>query len=728
MPYSITTKDGITIRNIPDEIDPNSDQLKRRVFEERAARDGASQQSGVDNFGTIGSNNINDNSDELAGLLPIDSSFVPPSRRKEFEALPREKQEAVVAQRKKPQAISGGDNVKSLSTAEGEIKQDFISTTNLTESNASELPEIGLSPELNEFSLNAVKNSLAANLITNEYELAKALQTNIPGSEAKKDKDGNAILLMPSGQEFAINKPGLSGIDFAQFAMRALSFLPTGKFVGMGAKSLGKLAAGTAATEATLQGVEASVGGEFNADQVLLAGALAPVGQVVSEKVLSPVARFAGGKISSYAKAIIEEGKKRGVKVLTSDLAPPESFLGKSLQQLSEKLGPLGSGSLRANQQRARVEIVEELAEEFGASLDNTVETSTIVKNLQSGVAKRLEQASLVRGEAVTALKKGGVVDVGDTIGVIDDQIASVQRLKGQADQGLLAKLRSLKDDYKGADFELLKDFRTSLDTEIREIQKGNFLTEKASVPLVAVRKSLNNTMNKFAKETDPVAASKWLQSNRMFADGLQKAKDTELKRILKDGTVSPEKLGRILKGGNLSEMRRINGFLDDAGRSAARNAIVRDALEESGFFTGNVNPDRFTTALGKGGRQRAVNTFFSETDKKQIEGIRKLLDATRRAQQTKAGTTTGLAEGSAILAPTAIGGLVGANPLLLGLFGTSMVASAKAYESKAVRNILLRLASAPKGSKAEREVLNKIVPGVLGVIQSARSAQQGQE
>ena len=35
MPYDIQTKDGITIRNVPDNIDPNSDEIKQRVAKER---------------------------------------------------------------------------------------------------------------------------------------------------------------------------------------------------------------------------------------------------------------------------------------------------------------------------------------------------------------------------------------------------------------------------------------------------------------------------------------------------------------------------------------------------------------------------------------------------------------------------------------------------------------------------------------------------------------------
>jgi len=40
MPYSITTQDGITINNIPDNIDPNSDVLRQRVVAIRGGQDG----------------------------------------------------------------------------------------------------------------------------------------------------------------------------------------------------------------------------------------------------------------------------------------------------------------------------------------------------------------------------------------------------------------------------------------------------------------------------------------------------------------------------------------------------------------------------------------------------------------------------------------------------------------------------------------------------------------
>jgi len=38
MPYSITTRDGITIQNIPDNVPPDSPELKQRVEQIRAQR------------------------------------------------------------------------------------------------------------------------------------------------------------------------------------------------------------------------------------------------------------------------------------------------------------------------------------------------------------------------------------------------------------------------------------------------------------------------------------------------------------------------------------------------------------------------------------------------------------------------------------------------------------------------------------------------------------------
>ena len=53
MPYTIETKDGIIIRNIPDEIDPNSQTLRDRVNRERTQRDTPEMTTGERIQGTL---------------------------------------------------------------------------------------------------------------------------------------------------------------------------------------------------------------------------------------------------------------------------------------------------------------------------------------------------------------------------------------------------------------------------------------------------------------------------------------------------------------------------------------------------------------------------------------------------------------------------------------------------------------------------------------------------
>jgi hypothetical protein len=152
----------------------------------------------------------------------------------------------------------------------------------------NQLEEIGAAPELNKFTMDAFKSSAAASLIGRDEELADALGQLIPEAKFTQDAQGNVVAELPSGQ-FALNKPGLSGQDVSKFLTRAGLFaLTMGKAKGVNPATLLGLAGKGAATEAALQGVESALGGEVNKTDIAIAGAAAPVGQVVGEKVVAP--------------------------------------------------------------------------------------------------------------------------------------------------------------------------------------------------------------------------------------------------------------------------------------------------------------------------------------------------------------------------------------------------------------------------------------------------------
>ena len=110
------------------------------------------------------------------------------------------------------------------------------------------------------------------------------------------------------------------------------------------------------------------------------------------------------------------------------------------------------------------------------------------------------------------------------------------------------------------------------------------------------------------------------------------------------------------------------------------------------------------------------VGVFFKGEEKKQLNGLLKVLDATRRAQDAAVTTPTGqqlLGAGTLAAAATdlyatlSIGGTVG------GL--------ARLYESAPVRNALLRLGSIPKGSTRFEQALSEAVAILQSGTQSAR-------
>lgn len=481
--------------------------------------------------------------------------------------------------------------------------------------------------------------------------------------------------------------------------------------VGVGADIAGGAAAGAG------EEIGRELGGETGA---MIGGFAAPFATAPLQAILSGAKQAVTGDIPQTAKQVIREGERRGVDVLTSDVLPPETFAAKSLQQLGEKLGPIfGTGAARAKQQTARQGVIEDIAQEFGVSLDSPLEAN-IIKNLEKGIAERLAKASEIRNEAVDSLVRFGDVPVENTVAAIDKQIARQARLRGEADPAIIDKLTSLKESIQNADFSLVKDFRSNLIDDISAALKGEALPTKASAPLQSVKSAIDKDLLSFAKSNDRSAAAKWIQSNRLFADNLRKAKETELKRLLTKGTDSPENVANIIKGGRLSELNRLNRFIGPKGRKSAKAAIIRDALSESGFFGGNINPDRFINAMQKPARQKAVKAFFGDQGKKEVDGLIRLLDATRRAQQAGVSTPTGQQ-----LVPLAVGGGAVADPLTTFLLSGSLSAAAKGYESKTVRNALLRLSNTKKGSKQESRLADKLIPSLLGALESTSSQEQ---
>ncbi len=173
--------------------------------------------------------------------------------------------------------------------------RDVVTGENRGTLETATLPEWTGMPELNQLSAASAKSGLGTMFAPSD-EIPQILQKQFPGVSVRKDEQGNNILKSSvDGKEYAI-PPGLTLGDLPRALGAVAAFSPAG-----GATSLGGLAAGSAATQAVIEGTQAATGGNFNTGDVVAAGALAPVAALVSQGV--------GGAARGVQNVLAKAGK-----------------------------------------------------------------------------------------------------------------------------------------------------------------------------------------------------------------------------------------------------------------------------------------------------------------------------------------------------------------------------------------------------------------------------------
>ena len=165
-----------------------------------------------------------------------------------------------------------------------------------------------------------------------------------------------------------------------------------------------------------------------------------------------------------------------------------------------------------------------------------------------------------------------------------------------------------------------------------------------------------------------------------------------------------------------------MNNALTPKGKVSAQKAIIQKALIDAKFFKPDEdpNPDAFANVLGKPNFQKATKIFFEGAAKDRLDGITKLLNSTRRAQEA----TTTVRTGERLLAPAAgtLGAIaVAANPLVGVPVVALSTALVKAYDSRPFRSLMLKLKGTRPESRQEARILEAAFPIVLGELQAAK-------
>lgn len=650
MSYSITTKDGITINNIPDDVLPDSPELRARVAQIRAAGGAGALEAPAAPTTTVTG---------LAGAA---------TRGLALPAAGAALGAAVGAPLAGVGAVPG-----AIAGAGAATLAQFVGD-----------PIVGL--------VNRVLGTQYTAPTKAMEDLLTRLGVAQPQTEAERIVQATAAGAGGAAGGAALGRAVQTAAGQAA---------PVAREVGrmMAAQPITQVAGGAGAGAAGQIAQEAGVGplGQIGA---ALAGGVA--GATAAAPRRAPVPGLA---------LRTQDATERGIPVMTSDVMPPETFMGRTAQQTGERIPLAGTGPLRAEQQQARVAAVRDLLRQFGAE-DAAGVSDNIMADLAAKRSAELQKYSGLKTEVINRLDASGAVPVPRATAAIDDQIAKLQGLRSEEYAPIIAKLEDWKASIQGqglVNIEMLrKQFGESFQApELAAIRStGQKVLSDIYGPLKQDMKDFIVAVGK------PRDVTKWQVADKRLSELAGELDMGTLKSVLRTGDATPEVVERLLFSQKPSEIRQLYSSLTPAGRANGRTAILARAADKARFEmedgTMAFSPERFNAELKR--LQPQIGVFFrgdGANHLAQVEGLSRALTLTRRAGQAGVATATGQQA-----VPFVAGSLL---VDLLGTFGASLAAAggigltARIYESAPVRNLMIQLGRAAPGSAEEAALFKRL-------------------
>lgn len=415
------------------------------------------------------------------------------------------------------------------------------------------------------------------------------------------------------------------------------------------------------------------------------------------------------GQVAPEAQKLIDTAESMGVTPMTSDIAKPVGemgALGKGLVQGGEG-ALLGTGAQRAEQYATRSKLVKNYLDRFGE-----YNPDDVVNSLTSTLRGRKDAAGSVI-ENVTKRMGTSPVDTTNTVSALDTAIARQERLGTSANQGLLNSLRNLKGEVESGniDFDLLRQHRTAFRSNVQGDAMVFPNQAKATTNMVenAMSRDLRNAVGKSLGAQD---ASAYLKANSDYANVFNKVLNKRIANTLNRASneATPELINSVVYSRKPSDIQRIWGALDSKGKDAMRAAYISKISERVGD-----SPAKFISEINKLKSQSGgeiYGTIFSGKHMKELEALHDVLGATSRSDSANVVTQTGQAL---------------ANPMRIGAgaatLGQSLAAEAgyglmmRVYESRPVRNALLRLSATKAGTPAYERALTEAANAVRPLV-----------
>lgn len=551
--------------------------------------------------------------------------------------------------------------------------------------------------------LNATVNALLGTNLSTNMGAATREALGLPQNQ---NSMADAIIQGASG--------AMTGAGLASGAAKVLPGIAGRAASALAAQPIQQVAGGAGAGAGAEMARQQGGGSGAQMAAALAGGALGAGGAGIGQALAAPRVAVPAG---------VAAAERASIPVMTSDVAPPQTFIGKNLQATGERIPFAGTGGLRATQQEARIQAVKDVLSEYGAGTEGLPD-----KVWRSVSAKRggeLTKYTDMKKQVIDALDTAGEVPVENATTAIDDEMARLSRISPEGFAPAISILRRWKSDLQGKSLSDIEVLRKQIGEEFKAPELAA-VSGEAQKSLNRIYAPLRDDMATFIRQNGGNReANKWMIANKRLSQLAGELDKQSMKSVLRSGDVTPESVNRLLFSKNRSDVAALYRNLTPEGRANARAAIMDKVFQDIGGDLDTISPERFVTAVRKQGN--SIGVMFPKEEADRIAGLIKALKLTRRAGEAGVLTNTGQ-QGVALAGLSGLTGAVGS--LLGGLATGGTVAAgtvgaagtigllARLMEGPATRKILMQLRNA---KPAEEEALTK---RLIAAINASKDAQ----
>jgi len=472
----------------------------------------------------------------------------------------------------------------------------------------STLPEWTGMPELNQLSAASAKAGVGT-MFAPSSEVPQIIQAQFPGVTVRKDEKGNNILKSSvDGKEYAI-PPGLTMGDIPRALGAVAAFTPAG-----GATTLPGLAAGSAATQAVIEGTQAATGGEFNPSEVALAGATAPIAALVAQGVGASVRGVqqtlnkggAGTRPAAQPGAVTPAAPAAPVVPVAAPAAPVQAAAEMTQEQLAstaKKAATAPFGKQAATEELAAQaspnRAVTEAADRLKMELDpDFVTDNAQFRNLVGLARSQAGSNAEARGIQVAENAAQKAEEALQTLGASKDIASVSDKIKGT--------LSATRDDLEKASDALYKEI-------------DDAVPKSTPVEMPALRARLDAVIVDMGGETGLSAQEKQL-----------------VKMLGEPVTYGRMARERGLIGKAMAGKESPYGSMEEGSLKQLYKAMAEDQLDAVTSVGGEALRDKYRlasqlVAKRKGLEKRIVETFGKDGNGSLVPALRNAISASAR-------------------------------------------------------------------------------------------------